>query len=80
LCGNRSIVFNLMHVHGGGASAKHGVINLVKMPKFTNVNEALPDGILAWDAVSKTTDATNGQPVVRLAFSFTNGFFEVYNG
>ena len=46
--------------------------NVVKMPKLAHVNEPLPEGILAWDAVSKSADATNGQAVARLAFSFTN--------
>jgi mono/diheme cytochrome c family protein len=34
----------------------------------------MPAGILAWDALSKTVDATNGQPVAHLTFTFTNQF------
>lgn len=32
----------------------------------------LPAGILAWDAISKTVEATNGQGVARLFYNFTN--------
>ena len=46
--------------------------NVVKMPKFMQGYEPLPEGILAWDALSKTVTATNGQGVARFIFNFTN--------
>jgi mono/diheme cytochrome c family protein len=41
-------------------------------PDYSHANEVLPDGIIAWDALTKTTDATNGQDYARFIFSFTN--------
>jgi len=41
---------------------------------FSRAMAPMPAGILAWDALSKTVDATNGQPVAHLMFTFTNQF------
>jgi hypothetical protein len=41
-------------------------------PDNSHANEPLLDGIIAWDALTKTTDATNGQDYARFIFSFTN--------
>lgn len=42
------------------------------VPDQSHVNDKLPDGIIAWDAESKTVDATNGQGYAAFVFSFTN--------
>jgi mono/diheme cytochrome c family protein len=44
----------------------------VYVPDETHANDALPDGVFAWDALLKTSDATNGQDFARFTFCFTN--------
>lgn len=44
----------------------------VYVPSYTHAGEPLPDGVIAWDALSKTADATNGQDFARFIFTFTN--------
>jgi mono/diheme cytochrome c family protein len=44
----------------------------VYMPDTTHQNDPLPAGVLAWDATSKSEDATNGQDFARFIFAFTN--------
>jgi len=46
--------------------------NLLKALDRLHGTAPLPDAILAWDALSKTVDATNGQGVARLIYNFTN--------
>jgi hypothetical protein len=46
--------------------------NLRKALALAHGTPPLPDGILSWDALSKTVDATNGQGVARLIYNFTN--------
>jgi mono/diheme cytochrome c family protein len=44
----------------------------VYVPDTTHSTEALPDGVFAWDATTKSIDATNGQDFARFTFTFTN--------
>lgn len=44
----------------------------VYVPDYSHSGEPLPDGVLAWDALSKTVDATNEQASAYFTFSFTN--------
>ena len=44
----------------------------VFVPDYSHAGEPLPDGVLAWDALLKGTDATNEQDFARFTFSFTN--------
>ena len=44
----------------------------VYVPDYTHANEPLPDDVIAWDELTKTTDATNGQDFARFVFTFTN--------
>jgi mono/diheme cytochrome c family protein len=44
----------------------------VYVPDLSHANEPLPDGVLAWDDLTKATDATNEQDFARFTFSFTN--------
>jgi mono/diheme cytochrome c family protein len=44
----------------------------VYVPDMTHANDPLPDGVLAWDAVTKTTDAAADQEDAHFTFSFTN--------
>ncbi len=44
----------------------------VYVPDTTHQNDPLPEGVLAWDATTKSIDATNGQDFARFTFSFTN--------
>ncbi len=41
-------------------------------PDYTHAGEPLPDGVIAWDEVIKSTTATNGQDFARFTFNFTN--------
>ncbi|MGD0351608.1 MAG: DUF1573 domain-containing protein [Verrucomicrobiota bacterium] len=44
----------------------------VFVPDLSHANGSLPDGILAWDEVSKSMDAAADQQLVKFVFSFTN--------
>src|SRR5712675_1270359 len=44
----------------------------VYVPDMTHANGPLPDGIIAWDDLTKATDATNGQAQAHFTFNFTN--------
>jgi mono/diheme cytochrome c family protein len=44
----------------------------VYVPDTSHANEPLPDGVIAWDALLKSTEATNGQDFAHFTFSFTN--------
>lgn len=44
----------------------------VYMPDITHANDPLPEGVLGWDALSKSVDATNSQEFARFIFTFTN--------
>jgi mono/diheme cytochrome c family protein len=44
----------------------------VYVPDYTHAGELLPDGVLAWDELTKAVDATNEQQFARFIFTFTN--------
>jgi cytochrome c553 len=44
----------------------------VFVPDTSHANGPLPDGIIAWDDILKSVDATNEQDFARFTFSFTN--------
>jgi mono/diheme cytochrome c family protein len=44
----------------------------VYVPDTSHANGPLPDGILAWDEISKSTDAAADQPQVHFVFTLTN--------
>jgi mono/diheme cytochrome c family protein len=44
----------------------------VYVPDYSHANDPLKEGVFAWDALSKTTEATNEQDFARFTFSFTN--------
>lgn len=44
----------------------------VFVPDISHAGGPLPDGVIAWDSLMKTDDATNGQDFARFVFSFTN--------
>jgi hypothetical protein len=44
----------------------------VYVPDYSHAGAPLPNGVIEWDAESKTVDATNGQDVAKFDFSFTN--------
>jgi mono/diheme cytochrome c family protein len=44
----------------------------VYVPDLSHANGPLPDGILAWDAISKSTDAAADQATAQFDFNFTN--------
>ena len=44
----------------------------VYVPDYTHAGEPLPDGVLAWDELTKAVDATNEQVFARFTFTFTN--------
>lgn len=48
-----------------------GIFNAVAQAD-SHANDALPDGGIAWDALMKAVDATNGQDAAWFTFAFTN--------
>ncbi len=44
----------------------------VYIPDYSHSKVPLPDGIMAWDALAKTVEATNGQAMAHFDFTFTN--------
>jgi mono/diheme cytochrome c family protein len=44
----------------------------VYVPNISHANDPLPDGILAWDEISKSADAAADQPQVHFVYSLTN--------
>jgi mono/diheme cytochrome c family protein len=44
----------------------------VYVPDYTRANQPLPDGVIAWDNLIQTADATNGQDFARFTFNLTN--------
>lgn len=44
----------------------------VYVPDYAHANDPLPANVLAWDATSKSVEATNGQDFAWFAFAFTN--------
>lgn len=44
----------------------------VYVPDMTHANDALPDGIIAWNSLLESADATNGQDFAHFIFTFTN--------
>ena len=44
----------------------------VYVPDTSHANDPLPDGILAWDELSKSTDAAADQQLAHFVFNFTN--------
>jgi len=44
----------------------------VYVPDISHVNDPLPDGVLAWDDLSKATDAAADQQQAHFVFNFTN--------
>lgn len=47
----------------------------VYVPDMTHANDPLPDGVLAWDELTKTTDAAADQLQAHFTFNFTNVSF-----
>lgn len=44
----------------------------VYVPDYSHASEPLPEGVFAWDALTKAEDATNEQAEAHFNFSFTN--------
>lgn len=44
----------------------------VYVPDTSHASEAMPDGVIAWNALSQTVDATNEQLFAKFTFTFTN--------
>lgn len=44
----------------------------VYIPDTTHANDPLPEGIIAWNSLLESADATNEQAFVRFTFTFTN--------
>jgi len=44
----------------------------VYVPDISHANEPLPDGVLAWDELTKSTDAPADQQLAHFVFNFTN--------
>jgi mono/diheme cytochrome c family protein len=44
----------------------------VYVPDLSHISDPLPDGVLAWDDLTKTVDAAADQPQAKFTFNFTN--------
>jgi mono/diheme cytochrome c family protein len=44
----------------------------VYVPNISHANDPLPDGILAWDEISKSTDTAADQPQAHFVYNLTN--------
>ena len=44
----------------------------VYVPDYSHANDPLPDGVLAWDGLTKATDAAADQSQAHFTFNFTN--------
>lgn len=44
----------------------------VYVPNTSHANQPMPNGIMAWNALMQTKDATNGQDFAHFTFTFTN--------
>jgi len=68
--------YECLHGCGAAPAATHAAVAVASAPDYlpddSHANEPLPEGIIAWDAVEKTLDATNGQEFAEFAFAFTN--------
>jgi len=55
-------------------SASNAVVTTppVYVPDISRANQPMPEGILAWDELTKSTDAPADQPTAHFIFSFTN--------
>jgi mono/diheme cytochrome c family protein len=57
-----------------GQSASNAIVTTppVYVPDLSHANDPLPDSVLAWDALTKSTDAPADQQLAHFVFSFTN--------
>lgn len=44
----------------------------IYVPDYTHATDPIPPGVIVWDELTKSTDATNGQDFARFIFTFTN--------
>ena len=54
------------------AAQPANTVTTAPVPDTTHAGEPLPDGVLVWEALTKSVDATNEQEFARFTFSFTN--------
>jgi mono/diheme cytochrome c family protein len=67
------IIFSAAGIFSAAAQPSNAVVSASQyVPDTTHQNDQLPDGVLAWDELSKATDAAFGQDFARFVFSFTN--------
>jgi mono/diheme cytochrome c family protein len=57
---------------GAGQPASTVASAPVYAPDYTHATEPMPPGVIDWDSIQKTADATNGQDFARFLFAFTN--------
>jgi len=68
-----SLAILLAGILGAGAQPADAVATApVYAPDRSHSGEPLPEGVLAWDALLKSVDATNEQETVKFNFAFTN--------
>lgn len=68
-----AVAFSTLGTFTAAAQPSNAVATApVFVPDTSHANEPLPDGVLAWDNLIQTVDATNGQAFAKFTFSFTN--------
>ncbi len=67
-------LIGMMVLAAGPPPATNAIVTTppVYVPNISHANDPLPDGIFAWDELSKSTDAAADQQLARFIFSFTN--------
>jgi mono/diheme cytochrome c family protein len=74
LCALTVVAFYAAGVFTAAAQSSNAVAATppVYVPDYTHSEDPLPDGVFAWDDLSKSVDAGADEPQVQFTFSFTN--------
>jgi cytochrome c553 len=74
LCLFAGIVLAATGLFADGNNSTNAVASTssVYVPDLSHANEALPDGVVAWDEISKATDVAADQKEAHFTFNFTN--------
>jgi cytochrome c5 len=74
LCMSGGIIFSVAALLADDTNSPGSVATTpaVYVPDVSHAEDPLPDGVLAWDEISKATDAAADQEQAHFTFSFTN--------
>jgi mono/diheme cytochrome c family protein len=66
------VVFSLVNVHTSAQTNGPVSSGAVYVPDMSHASQPLPDGVLAWNALMQTVEATNEQEFANFTFTLTN--------